>query len=59
MGADVENAATKMEQRINQKAPALRILAHGSSIHVERMKGLIVDGGLPKRHEFGTAIAAT
>lgn len=59
MGKDVETAVTKMEQRIHEKAPALQMLARGLSIRVERMKGPIADGELPKCKEFGAAIAAT
>ncbi len=58
MGKDVEKAVTKMEQRINEKAPALKMLAHGLSIRVEKWKGPIVDEELPKCKEFGNAIAA-
>ncbi|MGA7075821.1 MAG: flavodoxin domain-containing protein [Halobacteriota archaeon] len=59
MGNDVEKAVRKMEQRIREKAPALKMLARGLSIQVQGMKGPIVDAELPKCKEFGTAIAAT
>lgn len=59
MGKDVEKAVTKMEQQMREKAPALKMLAHGLSIRVEKWKGPIADGDLPKCKEFGTAIAAT
>ena len=58
MGKDVEKAVTKMEQRMREKAPELKVLARGLSIQVEKWKGPIVDGELPKCKEFGTAIAA-
>ena len=58
MGKDVKKAVTKMEQRMREKAPALKMLAHGLSIQVEKWKGPIVDGELPKCKEFGTSIAA-
>ena len=58
MGKDVDKAITKMEQQIREKAPALKMSAHGLSIQVEKWKGPIVDGELPKCKEFGTAIAA-
>ncbi len=58
MGKDVGKAVTKMEQRMSEKAPALKMLAHGLSIPVEKWKGPIVDGELPKCKEFGTAIVA-
>ncbi len=59
MGNDVEKAVRKIEQRIREKAPALKMLARGLSIQVQGMKGPIVDAELPKCKEFGTAIAAT
>ena len=59
MGKDVEKAVRKMEQRIREKAPALKMLAPGLSIQVQGMKGPIVDAELPKCKAFGTAIAAT
>ncbi len=58
MGKDVEKAVTKMEQRMREKAPGLKMLTHGLSIRVEKWKGPIADGELPKCKEFGTAIAA-
>ncbi len=59
MGKDVEKAVRKMEQRIHEKAPALKMLARGLSMQVQGTKGPIVDAELPKCKEFGTAIAAT
>ncbi len=47
-----------MEQRIGEKAPALKMVTHGLSIKVEGMKGPIVEGELPKAEEFGTKIAS-
>ncbi len=58
MGKDVGKAVTKMEQQMHEKVPALKMLAPGLSIQVEKWKGPIVDEELPKCKEFGTAIAA-
>ncbi len=58
MGKDVGTAVTKMEQQMGEKAPALKVLAHGLSIQVEKWKGPIVDAELPRCKEFGISIAA-
>ena len=58
MAADFEKAAKKMEQRINEKAPGLKIIAPGLSIRVKGTKGPIEEGELPKSKEFGAKIAA-
>jgi len=54
---DFEKATKKMEQRIQEKAPGLKMVALGLSIKVQGMKGPIVEGELPKCTEFGTEIA--
>lgn len=56
-GGDFEKAVKKMEKQIGQKAPALKLIAPGLSIRVDRMKGPISDGELPKCKEFGAMIA--
>jgi flavodoxin len=56
-GGDFEKATKKMEQRISEKAPALKKIAPGLSIKVQGMKGPISEGELPKCKEFGTTIA--
>ena len=58
MGGDFEKAAKKMEKQIREKVPGLKIVAPGLSIRVDRMKGPITDGELPKCKEFGVSIAA-
>jgi len=57
LGADFEKAVRKMEQRINEKAPGLKIIAPGLSIKVVGAKGPVAEGELPKSKEFGTKIA--
>ena len=56
-GGDFEKATKKMEQRIHEKAPMLKMIAPGLSIKVQGMKGPISEGELPKCKEFGTTIA--
>ncbi len=55
---DFEKAARKMEQRVHDKAPAVKVMDPVLSIKVEGMKGPIVEGELPKAEEFGTKIAS-
>jgi flavorubredoxin len=54
---DFEKAVKKMETRINEKVPRLKLIVPGLSIKVGDMKGPIVDGELPKCKEFGKKIA--
>jgi flavodoxin len=54
---DFEKAVKKMEKRINEKVPRLKLIVPGLSIKVGDMKGPIVDGELPKCKEFGKKIA--
>lgn len=54
---DFEKAVKKMEKRINEKVPRLKLIVPGLSIKVGEMKGPIVDGELPKCREFGKKIA--
>jgi len=57
LGKDFEKATKKMEKRIGEKIPGLKIIASGLSIRVDGMKGPITDGELPKCKEFGKKIA--
>jgi len=57
LAADFEKAMKKMEQRIKEKAPGLKIIAPGLSIRVEGTKGPVAEGEFPKAKEFGTRIA--
>ena len=57
LGKDFEKAVKKMEKRISEKVPGLKIIAPGLSIKVQGIKGPIVEGELPKSKEFGNKIA--
>ncbi len=54
---DFEKAVKKMEKRMNEKIPRLKLIIPGLSIKVGDMKGPIIDGELPKCKEFGKKIA--
>ena len=54
---DFEMATKKMEKRISEKVPSLKLVTSGLSVKVEGMKGPIVDGELPKCKDFGKKIA--
>jgi len=56
-GKDYEKAVKKMEKRIGEKVPALKLITSGLSIKVDGTKGPITDGELPKCKEFGKKIA--
>ena len=57
LGEDFEKSVKKMEKRISEKIPGLKLIVPGLSIKVGGMKGPIVDGELPKCKEFGRKIA--
>ncbi|NIR87173.1 FprA family A-type flavoprotein [Candidatus Bathyarchaeota archaeon] len=57
LGGDFEKAVKKMEKRIGEKVPGLKLIAPGLSIEVGGMKGPIVEGELPKCKDFGNKIA--
>ncbi len=57
LGEDFEKAVKKMEKRIGEKVPRLKLITPGLSIKVDGMKGPITDGELPKCREFGKKIA--
>jgi len=58
LGEDFEMATKKMENRLHEKIPALKLMTPGLSIRVDGMKGPITEGELPKAIEFGKKIAA-
>ena len=58
IGKDYEKAMKKMEKRVSDKAPGLKLVTPGLSIMVDGMKGPITEGELPKCKEFGAKIAA-
>jgi len=53
----MERKVKKMEKKIGEKVPGLKLAAPGLSIRVEGMKGPIVEGELPKCKEFGIKVA--
>jgi len=57
LGEDFEKSVKKMEQRLREKVPRLKLIAPGLSIKVEGMKGPIADEELPKCKKFGKKIA--
>ncbi len=57
LGKDFEQAMKKMEKRIGEKVPSLKIMTPGLSIRVDGMKGPITDGELRKCRDFGKKIA--
>ncbi|MDH5438150.1 MAG: flavodoxin family protein [Candidatus Bathyarchaeota archaeon] len=58
MGGDFNKAVRKMEKRINEKVPGLKLITSGLSIKVGGTKGPIVEGELPKCKDFGKKIAS-
>jgi len=56
-GNQLEKAVKKMEKRIGEKIPGLKLIVPGLSIKVGGMEGPIVEGELPKCKEFGNKIA--
>ena len=57
LGEDFEKATKKMEKRIGEKVPGLKLITSGLSIRVGGTKGPIVEGELPKCKDFGKKIA--
>ena len=57
LGGDFEKATKKMEKRISEKVPALKLITSGLSIRVDGMKGPVTDGEFPKCKDFGKKIA--
>ena len=55
--AEDEGAHTKMEQRIGEKVPSLKLITPSLSIKVDGMEGPIAEGELPKCVDFGKKIA--
>jgi flavorubredoxin len=47
LGGDFEKAVKKMEKKIGEKAPGLKIVAQGLSVRVQGMKGPVVGEELP------------
>jgi len=58
LGKDFEKAVKKMERRINEKAPVLKLIVPGLSIKVQGMRGPVLDEELPRCKDFGRKIAS-
>ena len=56
-GNEYEKAVKKMEKRISEKSPSLKLSSPGLSIRVDGVRGPITAGELPKCKEFGVVIA--
>jgi flavodoxin len=52
-----EKAVKRMEKRLDEKVPGLKLIVPGLSIRVEKSRGPIVEGELPKCRDFGQEIA--
>ncbi len=57
LGGDFEKSVKKMEKRIGEKVPGLKLITSGLSVRVDGMKGPVTDGEFPKCREFGKKIA--
>ena len=57
LGEDFEKSVKKMEKRIGEKVPRLKLITSGLSIRVDDMKGPVTDGEFPKCRDFGNRIA--
>jgi len=55
--AEDKGAHTKMEQRIGEKVPGVKLITPSLSIKVDGMKGPIAAGELPRCVDFGKRIA--
>ena len=53
---NVGKAVRKMEKRINEKVPGLKLVTTGLSVKVGGIRGPIAEGELPKSIEFGKKI---
>lgn len=54
---DFEKAVKKMEKRIGEKAPSLKLITSGLSIRVGGMKGPVIEEEYPRCRDFGKKIA--
>jgi len=52
-----ERVVKKLEKRVGEKVPGLRLITPGLSIRVDGMKGPITEGELSKCRDFGKKIA--
>lgn len=56
IGRYFEKAVKKMEKRISEKAPELKLISPGLSIKVGGIKGPVLDEELPRCKDFGRKI---
>lgn len=56
IGRYFEKAVKKMEERISEKAPELKLISPGLSIKVQGIKGPVLDEELPRCKDFGRKI---
>jgi multimeric flavodoxin WrbA len=52
-----EKAMKKLEKKINQKLPKVKLITSGLSIKVNGVNGPVAEGELPRAKEFGKKIA--
>ncbi|MGD8545514.1 MAG: flavodoxin domain-containing protein [Candidatus Bathyarchaeota archaeon] len=57
LGEDFEKSVKKMEKRISEKVPGLKLITTGLSIRVDGMKGPVTNGEFSKCKDFGKKIA--
>jgi flavorubredoxin len=56
-GKGFEQVVKKMEKKVSEKAPGMKLVTPGLSIKVTGMKGPVAEGELPKCVDFGKKIA--
>ncbi len=56
-GGETGKAVAGMEKRVAKKAPGLKLMTPGLSVHVKGLKGPIVDGELARSERFGAELA--
>lgn len=54
---DFEKVVKKLEKQIAEKIPGISLVAPGLSVKVDKPKGPITEGEIPKCQEFGKKIA--
>jgi flavodoxin len=57
MGGDFEKAVKKMEKSVREKVAGVKLPAPGLSIRVDKMKGPVTGGEMPRAREFGEKVA--
>jgi flavodoxin len=57
MGGDFEKAVRKMEKSVREKVAGVKLPVPGLSIRVDKMKGPVTGGEMPRAREFGEKVA--